>query len=275
MVDGCPVIELPDDSEDLTKLLKYMYYPELVPRHRLRKTTFDFLAPILRLAVKYQMERISAALIPRIQEDWPSTLKGWDLLEGDIRVMLDNNLYQDETSPNAHLDDVLVEPASAIKLAKELRIPGVLPAAFYHLSRLCPLYNLDGDVNDYKSHVSKGGRTAALHLLQLADVTDLYLGQARIRAWTLCAMKNPWGMPLGKGCRCYVKLNSQELAGILLRNEVDVLAGLQKIISTPESTSCGDCSRSWTKAREDLWNLLPEFFRLDPTGVKTSSSDAV
>lgn len=103
----------------------------------------------LKLATKYQIDDIRKAIIERLESDWPQTLGQWDALEAHADAL---TLEYRANGPVEGLypDDQLPEPASAIRLARECNIPSILPAAFYHLSRLSPGNDWD------KAHASRG-----------------------------------------------------------------------------------------------------------------------
>ena len=74
-------------------------------------------------------------ILSLLECDWPQSLRQWDNLEDEI-AMLESSWMNQSPPPSIHLDDCLPEPAAAIRLARECDVPNILPAAFYHLSRL-------------------------------------------------------------------------------------------------------------------------------------------
>jgi hypothetical protein len=75
-------------------------------------------------------------------------------------------------------DELFPEPASAIRLARERNIPTILPAAFYHLSRL----SIENDWGraDMQSEGVKNGCAAEWSLLTADDLRCLLTGQAKL-----------------------------------------------------------------------------------------------
>lgn len=91
------------------------------------------------MANKYQVDFIRQKIVARLESDWPQTISAWERLESEISTMGDQEIalgYSGSPSRPLTLDNALPEPASAIRLARDCNIPSILPAAFYHLSRL-------------------------------------------------------------------------------------------------------------------------------------------
>jgi len=88
------------------------------------------------------MEHLCQRIVEHFEADWPQTLWQWERLQAEIRAM---GKDWSEEHPggvvSVHMDDVLPEPASVIRLARDCDIPSVLPRAAYHLSRLSALHN--------------------------------------------------------------------------------------------------------------------------------------
>ncbi|EPQ50720.1 hypothetical protein GLOTRDRAFT_50178, partial [Gloeophyllum trabeum ATCC 11539] len=128
-----PCIQMPDSAEDLEAVLRLLYYETTLSLERLDPKTPSIVDPILSIATKYEIRVLREPIIKQLTEDWPTTLKAWDVLEKEIAVML-KAAYDDPVV--FIMDDHLPEPVSAIRLAYKCGVPTILPAAFYHLSRL-------------------------------------------------------------------------------------------------------------------------------------------
>ncbi|KAG8980030.1 tRNA(Ser) Um(44) 2'-O-methyltransferase [Tulasnella sp. 425] len=175
------VITLHDDLESIIRLLIVLYYSESAPQK-----TWDFWPPVLKLCDKYQINRISLTVLPRLQADWPTTLSAWDLNESHIERLTEFRTHQHMNTgiePQTTLDKLLAEPCAVIRFGRTLNVQEVLPSAFYHLSRLSPLndrrteeLNMTADLHQWNN-----GRTANRALLESSDYEALLVGQASIR----------------------------------------------------------------------------------------------
>jgi len=86
---------------------------------------FPFLASVLRLSCKYFICIPRRQCLERLQTYFPATLADWDRRE---RMSL---------APDGHYDPrhEIPSPIHVIKLARELNVGSILPAAFYDLAR--------------------------------------------------------------------------------------------------------------------------------------------
>jgi hypothetical protein len=171
----------------LSSLCGYAPQPSdsALPFKRLDPRTPCSVKCILSLADKYGMDRFRHRIVEHIEGDWPRSLWQWDKLEVEIKSMLQTwtaDCY--DTSEYLPIDDHLPEPASAIRLGRECDISSILPAAFYHLSRL----SIDNDreqarlrhASDPQYELNSGLRTAEWRLLTNEDFVSLLKGQTRL-----------------------------------------------------------------------------------------------
>lgn len=80
---------------------------------------------ILKLTTKYGMLDLWERTISQLEEDWPTNLFCWDLLENEIDVCgatLRDHSYQDDEDDFGIVDRRYPEPASAIRLAKDCEV---------------------------------------------------------------------------------------------------------------------------------------------------------
>ncbi|EPQ60290.1 hypothetical protein GLOTRDRAFT_135000 [Gloeophyllum trabeum ATCC 11539] len=137
--EGRPVVRMQDRASDLEQLLKILYHESSLPMKRLDPQFPSEVKPILQLANKYEITSLRGQIVSRLTEDWPTTLREWDALEKDIATMRetwDERLDYTASGSDFSLDSHLPEPVGALHLAKECEVPQILPAVFYHLSRL-------------------------------------------------------------------------------------------------------------------------------------------
>ncbi|KAG8899500.1 hypothetical protein FRC01_010489 [Tulasnella sp. 417] len=178
-----PVIHLQDPLDHVIKLFIVIYYGGFVPLDPLSRVKWDFLVPVLTLTNKYDMGSLATHLLPRLLEDWPTTLEKWDSVDARTRSIVLATARERETNlslPSA--DDLLPEPVMAIKFGQaNPAARNILPAAFYHLSRLS--YTRREDIRDLNSEGPEVFRSADHNLMTPEDWVRLVRGQANIREW--------------------------------------------------------------------------------------------
>ena len=142
--------------------------------------TLKLISGPLRLAAKYDMDSVAHELTPVLERDWPRTYDDWVFGERGFQLRLRNHIpvprehYQDPgsvpvlPSPVSNPDESL---AAAIRLAMDVRLRSVLPAAFYELSQISIREPL---------HVGPYDRWADAKLLSGEDMERLIVGRERI-----------------------------------------------------------------------------------------------
>lgn len=144
------------------------------------------------MANKYQVDSIRQQIVERLESDWPQSFVDWQRQQAEFQVQLeyfthtnDANFHYEKPS---RLDNAFPEPASAIRLARECDIPSILPAAFYHLSRL----TIDDDwdtarrkhdptTHPWVVYSPATHRTVRWPLLTAEDLRCMLAGKAAIR----------------------------------------------------------------------------------------------
>ena len=90
---------------------------------------------VMRLAIKYEIESLRATVVRVMEDSWPVTFSEWRQYRAYVESLVDEMNRKDEDLVDGrYLDDVLPEPASAIRLARDFGIPSILPYAFSVLS---------------------------------------------------------------------------------------------------------------------------------------------
>ncbi|KAF8548168.1 hypothetical protein OG21DRAFT_1471559 [Imleria badia] len=174
LYDGVPLIHLSDNPDHIGSVLEVLYYQSDLPWMPRSPNYPALVTPILDLSRKYGIDRMYAQIVRHLESDWPQTLKDWDKLEKEIEI--------ESTTSNSdveRIDNSFPEPAATIKLARQFDIPGVLPAAFYHLSRISILDDWDkthADPSICIRNLTK--RTVRWGLLSATDFRCLLLGKA-------------------------------------------------------------------------------------------------
>ncbi|KAJ7620551.1 hypothetical protein DFH06DRAFT_1341682 [Mycena polygramma] len=82
-IEGCPIIELPDSTQDFTHVLNALYNPLLFDQGGL---PFPFIAAIIRLGRKYDFENLFRAALKRLSYENPTTFEGHHHLKLDDRM---------------------------------------------------------------------------------------------------------------------------------------------------------------------------------------------
>ncbi|KAK7025086.1 BTB domain-containing protein [Favolaschia claudopus] len=77
-VEGCPVVELQDDEEDLKFLLKALYTPTFLGK---QKIPFSAVAALVRLGRKYEFQDLYDSAVGRLTASLPATLEEYDALK--------------------------------------------------------------------------------------------------------------------------------------------------------------------------------------------------
>ncbi|KAJ7237040.1 hypothetical protein B0H12DRAFT_1075697 [Mycena haematopus] len=80
-IDGCPVIELSDDAQDVEDVLKALYIPTF---HSKKKLPLPVVRAFIRLGRKYNFKDLVESAITRIMSEAPTTLEEWDTLKDRI-----------------------------------------------------------------------------------------------------------------------------------------------------------------------------------------------
>ncbi|KAF8959815.1 hypothetical protein BDZ97DRAFT_1761154 [Flammula alnicola] len=89
LVDGCPCVVLQDCPSDVCYFLSALY--DGLYFKKSRSSDFPAIAAVLRLSSKYLVEHLRQRCLARLDSDWPSTLTGWDIRER--RSTDDNGRY--------------------------------------------------------------------------------------------------------------------------------------------------------------------------------------
>lgn len=80
LVDGCPVVELPDHWRDLSSFLSALHDEDEIPMSLDSMESFHMLSGVLRLATKYKVPVLRQHALRTIERGYPSTLLAWDEL---------------------------------------------------------------------------------------------------------------------------------------------------------------------------------------------------
>lgn len=179
------------------------------------------------------------------------------------------------------MDEILPEPASAIRLARDCDIPSILPAAFYHLSRLGIEHEWDrarrtpGEYTEFSQYYGPKQRTAHWSLLDGDDMRRVLRGKANMRKYArLSGLTRTCGGPgdtnAGPGtCEFLVdgSFASDLWQRLMKYAESDIVKGLKDLtqeVYSPDHQVCWSCLVRIKDCLdgETFWGKIPEFFEL-------------
>ncbi|TFY79927.1 hypothetical protein EWM64_g4088 [Hericium alpestre] len=110
LFEGCGVVALTDDADDVRHLLNAMY---LIEYGSGRERSLEMLSSMLRMSTKYVVDRFRKQVIQRLSSMFPSTLAKYTAAVRDRRIL-------------AKLD-----PIAAVQLSLDCDVPSILPTALY------------------------------------------------------------------------------------------------------------------------------------------------
>ncbi|EIW87224.1 hypothetical protein CONPUDRAFT_96556 [Coniophora puteana RWD-64-598 SS2] len=276
LYDGVPVVPMYDKPQDVRGLLHFFYDAPSVVLSRYDPETPSKIDGILTLAKKYRITPLWDRLVDHFKADWPQTLTDWDVLESEMAIRQQARLELAEDLP--FIDEVFPEPGAAIRLARDLDIQEVLPAAFYHLSRLKITQDrrVEGQSSESNHeddliwHRVEGGRTANWSFLSIEDFRCLLSGRENIERYLRTKYPDFSLLCRKEGAKCDVrKVSCSKLE--LLYHSSDILHDLKDFIPEKGHTEeeiCGWCrlrvNDVASAVRMELWYKLSEFFSLPP-----------
>ncbi|KDQ51553.1 hypothetical protein JAAARDRAFT_184927 [Jaapia argillacea MUCL 33604] len=167
LFEGCICIKLYDSSADLLFLLTALY--DGLYFHKPRARDFSAISAVLRLSSKYLIDHLRRHCILRLEQDWPSTLVGWDHRE---KVAI-------EPSGRYNPREFYPHPILVIDLARQLSLDFVLPAAFYDLSRYGPSKIASGTLCPATTTITSNGSSATktIAFLSRQDLLTTFSGR--------------------------------------------------------------------------------------------------
>lgn len=290
---GCASLQLHFCLKPLTDfciLLHYRYFEN----HQ--ANDFPAISAVLRLSTKYLVEHLRQRCLKRLDHDWPSSLAGWDRRE--LEATDEHGRYVPR--------DLCPHPILVIDLALSLGLSSFLPAAFYDLSRYGPSKILAGtfcpsqpfpisssvvpsppeNISPTSIHLSQHflyrtfrGRESSQRYMATFIEKEL---QGRAPS-PKCTNKDD---NLSRACHesfYFIMLNIlRSVGGIACGRDGDPLFTLIQAMDmlsrmdfSDGQKQCGlklchsckvDFAASATKAREEVWSMLPKWFALEGEG---------
>ncbi|KAJ7772079.1 hypothetical protein DFH07DRAFT_879163 [Mycena maculata] len=241
-VEGCPVVELPDDAEDVRYLLKALYSPTFLMQKTL---PFPAVAALIRLGRKYDFREILDATVERVTFENPTTLE--EFPSGKY------NPTRIDYHPGLVFD--------MITLIRENNILSALPCAYYRAILFHSVNIIDGIPRE-------DGTLAAL-----ASIDQRRCGLAReklIKTQLKTGYTIGWLRDQGRA-DCTNTSSCDAKRTEILYHYLDILNlwALGRIAqATMGKSLCEACRKhaieSNESGRKKLWEELPSFFELPP-----------
>ncbi|KAJ7915877.1 hypothetical protein B0H13DRAFT_1609994 [Mycena leptocephala] len=284
LYDGCPWVEVYDCPSDVLYFLKALY--DGLYFKTPGANDFPAVAAVLRLSTKYLVEHLRQRCMTRLELDWPSTLAGWDQRE---QAATDSFGHYGPRASCPH-------PILVIDLALDLGLSSLLPAALYDLARYGPSKIMAGTPASPLSFTSERavprkpatlspallittfrGREAAQRYLTDFVIKEL---QGRVPAPDCVYLEEDAPSRMCRESFYFIMLNVlRSVGGIACGRDADPLFTLIQAMDMLSRTDfsdghrqCGlklchpckvDFANSATRAREEVWKLLPTWFELD------------
>ncbi|KAG2360672.1 hypothetical protein BDR07DRAFT_1335487 [Suillus spraguei] len=233
--EGCPVVALGDDAEELRQLLLTIYETSYFQDNA---QYFVYLCAILRLSTKYDMERLRDLALQRLKRGVPTTLASFDYPG-----------YQDDRATAQR--NVL----AVINIAREINCLELLPCAYYYCSRLPT------------STIFKGNGGA---VLALPDITACILGKDQLlnmqRQTTHPFLYTLPKLNFGIGCK-HCGGNCILLLEYLQHRDLARPCTFEQFTDWEKIGVCKSCASTLQSAhmkdRRDAWAQLPRIFGLE------------
>ncbi|KAF8178679.1 hypothetical protein K438DRAFT_1726338 [Mycena galopus ATCC 62051] len=242
-VDGCPVVELADDTAtDVEHLLRVLYTPTFLLQKSL---PFPVVAALTRLGRKYDFKDLLDTAVERLTFENPTTLEEYDALDVD-------SIYR--TTRILHDRGILYD---VLTLARENNILSALPCAYYravHHHNQRSLF--DG--------ISRGDTTTAS--LAPVDQRRCVLGrEALLKAQTRDGYTIGWLYSDGENCTDPPKCKIWRTRKLRTYRDLGVVALMTPTGIHGLCDSCDESYRqSWLVGRKKVWEELPKIFDLPP-----------
>ncbi|KDR67627.1 hypothetical protein GALMADRAFT_79593 [Galerina marginata CBS 339.88] len=247
-VEGCPLILLTDEAEDLEQVLSIFYdnirtndMRELLPYHQL--------ASILRFGKKYEIDYLRDEGLKRLRLEFPTTLELWDNSYNQcLHIMGSPTIYYD-----------------VINLAHELSIQSSLPTMYVGListsnAKVLLSGRPLGRLSEEKVYLNQ----EALHSCLIGRDKILTAVQKILKDWVSRTDIIP-----ANGCRSVDRCRSHRLVTILGLSIFNLLPTLDILNPNPPIEPrkiCLVCVDSVKQAhshvRKEIWESLPSYFDL-------------
>ncbi|KAJ7490870.1 hypothetical protein FB451DRAFT_1221294 [Mycena latifolia] len=275
VVDGCPLVLLPDTAAEVIPFLKAIFMPDyFLPFPA--PTKFHIIVGCLRLSHKYEVEYLRRRALVHLSSGYRTSLAEWDSSHYANFPSTSRSAAQIK-SWNWIGDSGRI---AVIQLAREVDALWVLPTAFYRLSSRFNTPSSGLGTVIFHGTVFNGVHT----ILSVQDQKAFLSGnvfQARSAADIMHFLSDPMDIP---ECVSPTQCAIGRLREIECSPVPDTAAPLDAWDADDweslEEGVCAEClavlRRTHAEARQALWDNLPEMYRLpsweEPEKMK---SDAI
>ncbi|GJE95294.1 hypothetical protein PsYK624_114770 [Phanerochaete sordida] len=284
--DGAPLVRLSDEARELESALGALYNPSSLAVRRWDPGAPNQLSSAMRIAKKYEIDSIRARVVAALEDSWPRTFADWLRFRGELAALDGTHHYGAGLA--TRFDDCVPEPASAIRLARDHDIPGILPFAFYTLATIGADHDWDAERAKAADVQKPEVRTARWSLLPPDGWQRVLRGRERlmhavadiVRSYTDSAdlMQSYSSLDCEDEDVCIdaaadIASNWEEhtlnMATVIAHARCpDPLALLEKLYNCPVAAQkvCGTCHQKLKKRIRDeqkyIWDCLPDVFAL-------------
>ncbi|KAJ7608058.1 hypothetical protein DFH06DRAFT_1486343 [Mycena polygramma] len=256
-IEGCPVVRLPDAAEDVACFLRAIFdssYFEPSPS----ETEFCTVISILRLSNKYGVDYLRRRALMHLSSGGPMTLSEYDKGCGTSIT---------DTLSGTHDGPCIL----AVRIAREIDAPWILPSVFYVLAETRPTYIrriLDGML--YEGQLAKLSEDDKILFLK----SSMHISHATHDL--LCFLHSPDTIPGCEGKPCRIQqarrtalAKAQECisTGNDIANPLGIVqsAKIWRILKEACCRTCIQfCQKAHKDARKAFWDRLPEICDLPP-----------
>ncbi|KAJ7061492.1 hypothetical protein C8F01DRAFT_1057403 [Mycena amicta] len=271
LVDGCPLVRLPDPELEVTPFLKALFEPYYFPPFPAR-TTFEIMYCCLRLSHKYAVDRLRRIALVHFSSQFRTTLEEWDAAQWQ--------LHKSDRPPSEITSWEFLHDGRSlvccVQLAREVDALWTLPAILYSLATFLDevgvniFYGVEYEgIGGQMSRQDQEAFVAGLDK-QIRAVVDVlaFLHQSPVGHCTTRL-----------ACASLLLSVASDVKDTRLENTrqpLDVWKDASWELLDDMCTSCFDALRSrYLVARQTVWDNIPEFYRLpcweDLEGMRTAA----
>ncbi|KAJ7221387.1 hypothetical protein GGX14DRAFT_669561 [Mycena pura] len=269
LIDGCPVVRLPDPEAEVTPFLRALYDPQFFQVFPAR-TTFAHLFGCLRLGHKYGVDYLRRRALGHLSSMFRTTLSEWDATGNSEVEDKGDRLPSSVVTWTFVVESVIC----AIQLAREVEALWVLPGAFYCLSE-----NYKELREKIFHEVVYDGITANL---SVQDQQDFLRGSDAQIASTFEVMRSLGGPPsIIEGCTstqdCIVERLRVLQEAISDHSRSPLVVGLSGHLMKKLCPHClAVLKQKHEEARQAFWDELPQMYGLPPWNeLEQMKTDAI
>ncbi|KAH9849255.1 hypothetical protein C2E23DRAFT_888437 [Lenzites betulinus] len=275
-MDGCPVVRLQDSEHDFSHLLQALYdgmdicveHPDVEPMYNPDAVGFSALAALVRMANKYDMDRIRNAAIWRLRKFFTNKFSTWAA-------------YEAEFYHNPHSPLTPVEIIEAVNILRDCGPIDMLPVALY----LCAGLEIPTIL---RGAAHPDGR---IEMLAVDDVERCLVGREKLEARSAdfnnmllhSKLSSPplTGWSSSSSCEtstCYSSFNAKWKKAAKTSNSQTAIQRRGQFLAlfkTPKdrdpasrsSHMCTSCNRAFhllvEKFKVEVWNDLPSIMDIE------------